>query len=58
VREGDGEIFHDLFYGLKIFGCKAAQFCATHCESGMPELPSVSNGVQASENQRKNSFLN
>src|SRR5262245_60350763 len=38
--------------------CKTAQFYATRCESRMTELPSVSNGVQRSENPRKNSFLN
>lgn len=38
--------------------CKTAQFCATRRESEMAETPSVRNGVQASENGRKNSFLN
>jgi hypothetical protein len=38
--------------------CKTAQFCATRRESEMAETPSVRNCVQASENGRKNSFLN
>jgi hypothetical protein len=50
--------FHGHFYGLKIFGCKTTQLCATRCESRMDELRSVSNDVQRSENKRKNSFLN
>jgi hypothetical protein len=52
------EIFHGLFYGLRNFGCKMAQFYATRRKSDVAETPSVSNGAQAGENARKNSFLN
>jgi hypothetical protein len=33
VREGKTGKFHGLFYGLTVFRCKTAQFCATLCES-------------------------
>jgi hypothetical protein len=52
------EFFTVVFYGLKLFLRKTAQFCATRCESEMAEAPSVRNSAQASENVRKNSFLN
>jgi len=29
------EIFYGPFYGRARFWCKSAQFCATHCESGI-----------------------
>jgi hypothetical protein len=58
-RESEtAEVFHGLFYGLKIFRCKTAQFCVTPCESEMAETPNVRNGAQAGENTRKKSFLN
>ena len=50
--------FSGILYGPKIFTCKTAQFCATRRESEMAEIPGVRNGVQAGENERKNSFLN
>jgi hypothetical protein len=51
-------IFTVVFYGLRIFCCNSARFCAKPCERLTVELPSVSDGVQRSENKRKNSFLN
>ena len=33
----DSGIFTVVFYGLQIFGCKTAQFRATHRESDFPE---------------------
>jgi hypothetical protein len=53
-----GLAFHCLFYGLRIFHCKTAQFCATRRESELLETPGVSDAAQAGENTRKNSFLN
>jgi hypothetical protein len=50
--------FTAVFYGVRIFGCKTAQFRATQRNTEMAETPSVGNGAQASENARKNSFLN
>jgi hypothetical protein len=39
LREALGSLllqfFYGLFYGRAKFCCKSAQFCATHCESGM-----------------------
>jgi len=49
--------FTVIFYGLEIFRCKTAQFCATRRESEMAETPGIRNGAQARENARKNSFL-
>jgi hypothetical protein len=50
--------FTVVFYGSAIFGCKRAQFCATQRESDMAETPSLRNGAQTLENERKNSFSN
>jgi hypothetical protein len=50
--------FTVVFYGLKIFGCKTAQLCVTRREDWMAKMPSVSDGVQRSENKHKNSLLN
>jgi hypothetical protein len=50
--------FTVIFYGLKYFVCKTAQFGAMRRKSQLAEIPSVRNGAQASENARKNSFLN
>jgi len=47
-----------VFYGLKLFGRKTAQLSERHCECRMAETPSVSNGAQRCENERKNSVLN
>jgi hypothetical protein len=58
ARARASPIIHGHFYGLKIFGCKTAQFSATRRESEMAETRSVRNGAQAGENPRKNSLLN
>src|SRR5215471_4576900 len=58
AREDRVLAFTVIFYGLKDFCCKTAQFCATQRESDFPETPSVSNGAQTGENARKNSLLN
>jgi hypothetical protein len=50
--------FTVVFYGQQIFYRKTAQFCATRCEFRMAEIPSVSNGAQADENERKDAVLN
>jgi len=52
------EFFYGLFYGRENFGCKTAQFCATQRESDMAKTPSLRNGAQTLENERKNSLLN
>jgi hypothetical protein len=51
-------IFTVVFYGLKTFRCKTAQFYAMRRESRFTESSSICDGVQLSENTRKNSFLN
>jgi hypothetical protein len=50
--------FTVVFYGLKKFGRNTAQFCDTRYKRRIAETPSVRNDAQASENGRKNSFLN
>ena len=51
-------IFTVVFYGLKTFCCKTAQFYAMRRESRFTESSSVSNGVQRSENARNSLGLN
>jgi hypothetical protein len=51
-------IFTVVFYGLKFFYCKTAQFCVTRCECRMAKSPSIRDAVQSSEITRKNSFFN
>jgi hypothetical protein len=58
ARERTPFLFTVVFYGAGSFLCKTAQFCATRRESEMAETPSIRNGAQARENERKNSFLN
>jgi hypothetical protein len=57
VRAREGS-FTDVFYGLRILGCKTTQFCARPRKSEIAETPNVRNGAQAPENARKNSPLN
>jgi hypothetical protein len=47
-----------VFYGLKIFACKTAQFSVTQRECRMAEAPSVSDTVQRSEKPRNSLVLN
>jgi hypothetical protein len=58
VSETDPLAFTVVFYGLKIFRGKTAQFYATRCESEIARTPSVRNSAQTAENARKNSVLN
>jgi len=55
---GRADRFTVGFYGLRIFGCKTLQLCASRCEWHCSRLPSNRNAVQQSENARKNSVLN
>jgi hypothetical protein len=55
---GPAEFFTVVFYGLKTFSRKAAQFCATRCEYRILGIPSVCDAMQRSENARRNPFLN
>jgi hypothetical protein len=52
------ELFTVVFYGLRSFGCKSAQFRARQREDWIPEVPSFGNAAQSGENERKNSSLN
>jgi hypothetical protein len=54
--QNESELFTVVFYGLKLFRCKLAQFCATRCESYWSRLPSVRDGAQQNKNTRKNSL--
>ena len=55
LRAREGLAFHGLFYGLRVFAYKTAQFCETRCEYEMARNASVSNTAQLDENPRKNS---
>jgi hypothetical protein len=50
--------FTVVFYGLKSFCCKSAQFCVMPCECLSTETPSICDDAQSGENTRKISFLN
>jgi hypothetical protein len=50
--------FTVVFYVVKSFGCKTAQFRVTRRECEMAETPSAGKATQAGENARKNSVLN
>jgi hypothetical protein len=50
--------FHGRFYGLRIFGCKTTQFCATPREWLMTETPSIRKRLQRCENLSNSLGLN
>jgi hypothetical protein len=54
----DWRNFYGLFYGRLRFCCKTARTYAKPCQQLLIKIPSVSNGVQQSENVCKHSFLN
>ena len=58
TRQIEREPFSVVFYGLRTFDCKIAQFYAMLHESEMTETPGVSNTVQVGENARKTPPLN
>jgi hypothetical protein len=50
--------FHGRFYGLRIFGCKTAQFCATPCEPASSLVSSEKHAAQHPEKLCQKSPLN
>jgi hypothetical protein len=58
IRQKSECLFTVVFYGLLMFCCKTARFCATGRDSRSAAAPRIRIALQRSESTRKNSSFN